>query len=437
MQVSIETTSGLERRMTVGLPGADVEKEITNRLRQLARTRRIDGFRPGKVPLSIIKGRFGAAVREEVLNEAIRRGFYDAIVKEKINPAGGPTIESVKGEEGQDIEFIASFEVYPEVEVQGLGDISIEKSASEVQDADVDNMLDTLRKQQREWVEADKAIESGDQAIIDFLGKIDGEAFQGGESSNFPLEIGAGGMIPGFEDGVIGMKAGEDKVIEVSFPEDYHVKELAGKPATFDIKVHKVNQPQLPEVDDAFAEKFGISEGGVEALKSDIRKNMERELEQALKARTKGAVLDAILDKNPIDIPAALVSDEIERLRKEAVARFTQGRNIDPSKVPQLPDEMFKAEAEKRVRMGLVVREIIASNELNADADRVRALIDNIAQSYENPEEIVNWYYEDNSRLENIQSLALEDQVVDLVLEQATISEKQISFDEAMNRNAQ
>jgi trigger factor len=233
------------------------------------------------------------------------------------------------------------------------------------------------------------------------------------------------------------MKAGEDKVIEVSFPEDYHVKELAGKPATFDIKVHKVNQPQLPEVDDAFAEKFGISEGGVEALKSDIRKNMERELEQALKARTKGAVLDAILDKNPIDIPAALVSDEIERLRKEAVARFTQGRNIDPSKVPQLPDEMFKAEAEKRVRMGLVVREIIASNELNADADRVRALIDNIAQSYENPEEIVNWYYEDNSRLENIQSLALEDQVVDLVLEQATISEKQISFDEAMNRNAQ
>ncbi|HAA97908.1 MAG TPA: trigger factor, partial [Alteromonas macleodii] len=318
MQVSVETTQGLERRLTITVPADTVDSAVKSRLQQLAKTQRINGFRPGKVPVNVIKKRFGQAVRQEVAGDVMQQNFYQAVIQEKIQPAGMPKFELTKDEDGQDLEFTASFEVYPEVEVKGVSDIEIEKPVVEITDEDLDNMMETLQKQHATWKEVKRKAKKDDKVIIDFVGSIDGEEFEGGKAEDFALELGKDRMIPGFEKPLVGAKAGEEVTIEVTFPEDYHAENLKGKDAVFQTTVKKVEGLNLPKVDEEFAKLFGVEEGGVDALKAEVRKNMQRELNQTLKAQVKEDVIAKLVEANEIDIPQALIDQEVNALREQA-----------------------------------------------------------------------------------------------------------------------
>ncbi len=434
MQVSVETTQGLERRLTITVPADSVDSAVKARLQQLSKTQRINGFRPGKVPVSVIQKRFGAAVRQEVAGDVMQQNFYQAIVQEKINPAGMPSFELVKDENGQDLEFVAAFEVYPEVEVQGVADIEIEKPVVEISDADLDNMMETLQKQHATWKEVKRKAKKDDRVVIDFVGKVDGEEFEGGKAEGFTLELGQGRMIPGFEEPLVGAKAGEDVVVEVTFPEDYHAENLKGKAATFDVKVQKVEGKQLPDVDDEFAKLFGVEEGGVEALKAEVRKNMERELTQTLKTTVKEDVITKLLEKNEFDVPKALIDQEVNALREQAKQRFSQqggGANM-----PELPAELFTDNATRRVRIGLLLGEIIKQNELKADDEKVMALIESAASAYEDPQEVVDYYKANEELMNQMRNVALEEQAIEWVLENAKTQDVTKAFDEVMNKQA-
>ena len=434
MQVSVETTQGLERRLTITVPAATVSKEIENRLRGLAKTQRIDGFRPGKVPAKVIKKRFGAAVAEEVAGEIMQRNFYEAIVAEKLNLAGAPTLEPAKVKEGEDFSFTATLEVYPEFEVAGVEAIEIEKSVSSVTDADVDGMIETLRKQHAEWVTADRAAEANDQVKVNFNGSIDGEEFEGGKAEDFTLAMGQGRMIPGFEEGIVGKSAGEEFTVEVTFPEEYHAENLKGKTASFAITLNAVETQELPEINAEFVGKFGVEDGTLESLKAEISKNMSRELEQAIKADTKTKVLDALVESNDIDIPAALIKQEIVTLREQAMQRFGQ---MAPQNAPELPDELFTEQASRRVKIGLVLGEFIKANEITADDARVQDMIASMASAYEDPAEVIAHYKDNEQALANVRNVAVEDQAIDLVLEKANVTEKEVAFEELMNKATQ
>ncbi|PKH09525.1 trigger factor [Moritella sp. Urea-trap-13] len=434
MQVSVETTQGLERRLTITVPAATVSKEIDNRLRGLAKTQRIDGFRPGKVPAKVIKKRFGAAVAEEVAGEIMQRNFYEAIVAEKLNLAGAPTLEPAQVKEGEDFSFTATLEVYPEFEVAGIEAITIEKSVSSVTDADVDGMIETLRKQHAEWVTADRAAEANDQVKVNFNGSIDGEEFEGGKAEDFTLAMGQGRMIPGFEEGIVGKSAGEEFTVEVTFPEEYHAENLKGKTASFAITLNAVEAQELPEINAEFVGKFGVEDGTLESLKAEISKNMSRELEQAIKADTKTKVLDALVESNDIDVPAALVKQEIVTLREQAMQRFGQ---MAPQNAPELPDELFTEQASRRVKIGLVLGEFIKVNEITADDARVQDMIASMASAYEDPAEVIAHYKDNEQALENVRNVAVEDQAIDLVLEKANVTEKEVAFEELMNKATQ
>ena len=428
MQVSVETTSGLERRMTVGIPAERIENEVNKRLQQTAGRARIDGFRPGKVPMSVIRKRFGASARQEVIGEVIQSSFYEAVVQEKLNPAGAPSVEPKELDEGKDFEYIATFEVYPEVTLADFADIAVERIESEVTDADLDKMLDTLRQQHTSYEAVERAAEDGDQLTIDFTGRIDGEAFQGGTASGSKLVLGSGQMIPGFEDGLVGATAGETRTVSVTFPEDYQNLDLAGKAAEFEIIVHEVAAAELPELNEEFFARFGVEQGGLEDFRAEVRKNMERELRQAIKGKTKTQVMDGLLKINEIDVPKALVSSEIDRLREQAVQQFG-GANIDPS---QLPAELFEEQAKRRVSLGLVVAEIVKQNDIKPDNDRVRAMVEELASAYQEPEQVVNWYMQNEQQLAEIQSVVLEEQVVDTVLQKAKVTDKTVSYEDAV-----
>ncbi|QUM79671.1 MULTISPECIES: trigger factor [unclassified Moritella] len=434
MQVSVETTQGLERRLTITVPAATVSKEIENRLRGLAKTQRIDGFRPGKVPAKVIKKRFGAAVAEEVAGEIMQRNFYEAIVAEKLNLAGAPTLEPAQVKEGEDFSFTATLEVYPEFEVSGIEAIEIEKSVSSVTDADVDGMIETLRKQHAEWVTADRAAEANDQVKVNFNGSIDGEEFEGGKAEDFTLAMGQGRMIPGFEEGIVGKSAGEEFTVEVTFPEEYHAENLKGKTASFAITLNAVEAQELPEINAEFVGKFGVEDGTLESLKTEISKNMSRELEQAIKADTKTKVLDALVETNDIEIPAALIKQEIVTLRQQAMQRFGQ---MAPQNAPELPDELFTEQASRRVKIGLVLGEFIKVNEITADDARVQDMIASMASAYEDPAEVIAHYKDNDQALENVRNVAVEDQAIDLVLEKANVTEKEVAFEELMNKATQ
>ncbi|QUM77569.1 trigger factor [Moritella sp. 24] len=434
MQVSVETTQGLERRLTITVPAETVSKEIDKRLRGLAKTQRIDGFRPGKVPAKVIKKRFGAAVAEEVAGEIMQRNFYEAIVAEKLNLAGAPTLEPAAVKEGEDFSFTATLEVYPEFEVAGIEAIEIEKSVSSVTDADVDGMIETLRKQHAEWVVADRAAEANDQVKMNFNGSIDGEEFEGGKAEDFTLAMGQGRMIPGFEEGIVGKSAGEEFTVEVTFPEEYHAENLKGKTASFAITLNAVETQELPEINAEFVGKFGVEDGTLESLKTEISKNMSRELEQAIKADTKTKVLDALVSSNDIDVPAALVKQEIVTLREQAMQRFGQ---MAPQNAPELPDELFTEQASRRVKIGLVLGEFIKVNEITADDARVQDMIASMASAYEDPAEVIAHYKDNEQALENVRNVAVEDQAIDLVLEKANVTEKEVAFEELMNKATQ
>ncbi|EKA4520043.1 trigger factor [Vibrio cholerae] len=429
MQVTVETLEGLQRRLNITVPAANIEDAVAAELRNIAKNRRFDGFRKGKVPMKMVAKMYGKAVRQDVLGEVMQRHFIEAIVKEKINPAGAPKFAPVEIGEGKDLVFTATFEVYPEVELKGLENIAVEKPAAEVTDADVAEMLETLRKQQATWKEVDEAAENGKRVSIDFVGSIDGVEFEGGKAENFPLEMGAGRMIPGFEDGIVGKTKGMEFVIDVTFPEDYHAENLKGKAAKFAIKVNKVEARELPELNDEFVARFGVAEGGVDALKAEVRKNMERELKQAIKARIKEQAIEGLVKENEIQVPSALIDQEINVLRQQAAQRF--GGNVEAA--AQLPRELFEEQAKRRVVVGLLLGEVIRTHELKADEEKVKALITEMATAYEDPSEVVSYYEQNQQLMNNMRNVALEEQAVDAIIAKAKVTEKAISFSELMN----
>lgn len=436
MQVSIETTSGLERRLTVNLPAETVDKEVDKRLQQAAKTVRMNGFRKGKVPLKVVRQRYGAGVRQEVLGEVMSRSFYEAVQKEDVKPAGQPSIEVVKSEPGENLEYVASFEVYPEVELKDLSEISIERPVAEVTDKDVDNMIEVLRKQQSGWKDTKRKAQKGDRVTIDFVGRKDGEEFEGGKAEGQQLELGSGQMVPGFEDGILGMKPGEEKDIEVTFPEDYQAEELRGAEVTFNIKVTASEKPELPALDEEFFKAYGVEEGGEEKFREEVRNNMERELKNAALNKVKTQVMDQLFEKHEVDLPASLVAGEVKTLRGQMVQQF--GGQISAEDAENmLPDTMFEEQAKRRVVLGLVVGEIVKENKLSVDADRVKAKVEELASTYQQPQEVVEYYYNNRELLSGVESVVLEDQVVDFVLEAAKVEEVESSYDDVIKPQQQ
>jgi len=427
MQVSVESTSALERRMTIGVPAERIETEVTKRLQQTARRAKVAGFRPGKVPMSVIRQRYEDSARQEALGDLIQATFYEAIVEQKLNPAGAPAVEPKSFEKGKDLEYVATFEVIPEIQVAGLDSIAIERLQAEVGDADVDNMLEILRKQNTRFEASDRAAENGDQLTIDFVGKVDGEVFAGGSAKGTQLVLGSGRMIPGFEDALVGVKAGEERVITPTFPADYQNLDLAGKTAEFAVTVGAVAAPQLPELNDEFFALFGVKEGGLEGFRSEVRKNMQRELRQAIKSKVKNQVMEGLLAANPVEVPKALIGNEVNRLRVQAVQQF--GGNIKPD---QLPAELFEEQAKRRVSLGLLVAEVVKQFELKPDDARVREVIEEMASAYQEPEQVVAWYYKNDQQLNEVRSVVLEEQVVDTVLQKAKVTDKAVSYEEAV-----
>ncbi len=427
MQVSVESTSALERRMTIGVPAERIETEVNKRLQQTARRAKVPGFRPGKVPMSVIRQRYEDSARQEALGDLIQATFYEAVVEQKLNPAGSPAVEPKVFEKGKDLEYVATFEVFPEFQVTGLENIAIERLQAEVADADLENMLGILRKQNTRFETAARAAQNGDQLNIDFVGKVDGEVFAGGSAKGTQLVLGSGRMIPGFEDGLVGAKAGEERVLNLTFPADYQNLDLAGKAAEFTVTVNAVAEPLLPELNDEFFALFGIKEGGIEGFRAEVRKNMQRELRQAIKSKVKNQVMDGLLSANPIEVPKSLLGNEVNRLRVQAVQQF--GGNIKPD---QLPAELFEEQAKRRVVLGLIVAEVVKQFDLKPDEARVREMIQEMASAYQEPEQVVAWYYKNDQQLNEVRSVVLEEQVVDTVLQKANVTDKPVSYEEAV-----
>ncbi|WP_439259673.1 trigger factor [Lonepinella sp. BR2930] len=429
---TIETTQGLERRVSITVPAENVKTAVGEETKRVAKNVRVDGFRKGHVPAQIVEKRFGASIRQDVLNDLLPRHFFDLMFKEKVNLAGRPTFAIEKFEDGQDLVFTATFEVYPEVELKGLENIKVEKPTVEITEADVDNMVNVLRKQQATWSESKDAAKAEDRVTIDFVGSVDGEEFEGGKATDFVLAMGQGRMIPGFEDGIVGHKAGEQFDIDVTFPAEYHAENLKGKAAKFAITLKKVEVQVLPELTDEFVAKFGPNTKTVDDLRAEIRKNMQRELKNALVARVKQQVIDGLIAENAIEVPVSAVDEEIEVLRKQAAQRF--GGNAQQT--AQLPRELFEEQAKRRVQVGLLFSAVIKANELKADEDLVKAMIADIASAYEQPAEVVEYYSKNNELMGNVRNVVLEEQAVNAVLAKAQVTEKAASFDEIMNPKA-
>ena len=433
MQVSIETTSGLERRLTVGVPADQIESEINKRLQQAAKSVRINGFRKGKVPLKVVKQRFGAGVRQEVVGEVMSRSFYDALRKEDVKPAGQPSIEPKQMEEGKDLEFVATFEVYPEVTLSEFGDIEVTRLTADVTDADIDNMIEVLQKQQASWEDTKRKTKKGERVNIDYVGTKDGEEFEGGKAENQFLVLGSDSMIPGFEKALIGCKAGEEHVLDLTFPDDYHAEELRGAAVQFKVTVNSTSAQKLPELDDEFFAKYGVTEGGLEKFRAEVKDNMARELKNAAQAKVKTQIMDALVSKHEVDLPKALVKSEIAALRNQMVQRFGgAANNAQLDFASLLPDDMFSEQAERRVKLGLVVGEVVKANSIKVDGDRVRAMIEELASTYQEPEEVVSHYYNNRDLLASVESAVLEDQVVDFLLAAGKVVDKESTYDEVI-----
>lgn len=433
MQVSIETTSGLERRLTVGVPAERIESEVNNRLQKAAGNVRLAGFRPGKVPMKVMRQRFGAGVRQEVLGEVMSRSFQEAVIQEKLRPAGQPSIEPKNLEEGKDLEYVATFEVFPEVEIVEIKGLEVEKPVAQVTDADVDNIIDVFRKQQGKWTVVERAAAAGDKVNIDYVGTRDGAAFDGGSASGSDLELGSGRMIPGFEEGVAGMVAGEEKTLQLSFPEDYHNEELKGAAVTFKVTVNSVLELVPAELNEELFARYGVDDGGLDKFRSEVRQNMARELKNAVQGKIKQQVMEAVaVAHESLEVPKALIAREVEALRDQMFQQFggAAGKDLDLKSL--LPDDMFRDNAERRVKLGLVLAELVGKLGLKVNADKVREAIEELASTYQDPEEVVNWYYSSQEQLASVESRVLEDQMVEKLLESANIIEKPCSYQEAL-----
>jgi trigger factor len=433
MQVSIETTSGLERRLTVGVPAQRVESEIDNRLQKAAKNVKMPGFRPGKVPMKVMRQRFGEGVRQEVLGEVMSQSFQEAVVQEQLRPAGQPSIEPKTLEAGKDLEYIATFEVFPEVEIVEFSDFSVDKPVAEVKDEDVDNIIDVFRKQQGSWETIERVAAEGDKVNINYAGTKDGEPFDGGSAENSDLELGSGSMIPGFEDGIVGMQSGDEKALQLSFPEDYHSEELKGAAVEFKITLNSVLEMVPAPLDDALFAKYGVEEGGEETFRKEVGENMARELKNAIASKVKQQVMDAVVDAHQaLEVPKALIAQEVDALRNQMFQQFGGAGGQDLDLKSMLPDDMFNENAERRVKLGLVLAELITKFELQPEPDKVRETIEELASTYQDPEEVINWYYSDQEQLSSVQSRVLEDQVVEKLLQSANITENECSYQEAI-----
>jgi len=431
MQVSVETTSGLERRLTIAVPAADVDGKVNAKLAEVAKTAKINGFRKGKVPLKVISQQYGEAARQEVASDLINSSYMQAIEQESVRPAGYPKIEVNTIAAGKDLEFVATIEVYPEVELGEFDGYELTRLSADIADTDIDKAIESLREQQASFSEVDRAAADGDQTTIDFTGTKDGEEFQGGKGDNFKLVLGSNSMIPGFEDGVVGMKAGESKTLDLTFPDDYQVDDLKGADVKFDVTLTKVEEKSLPEINDEFMKHFGSD--SMEAFRSEIEKNMGRELKRAVQGKLKASVMDKLVESHKVELPKALIDSEIEALREQMMQQFggmQQNKSLDLKSL--LPDEMFTEQAERRVSLGLIVGEVVKKNEIKVDAEKVRAYIDETASSYDKPQEVVDYYYQNQQMLSGVESVVLEDLVVDSILEQAKVTDKTVDYDEAI-----
>ena len=427
MQVSVEETSELGRKVTITIPADKVEKEVNQRLNGLKGRIKIDGFRPGKVPMNVVRQRYGSQVNQEVMADEMQASYRDAVLQQKLRPATAPKIEPQKVEQGQDLTFIATFDVYPEFKLCDFSKLEVTVPASEVRDEDVDLTLDRMRKQRMEWSEVDEACKNEQRITLDFVGKLDGVEFDGGKAEDFPLVLGDGGMIAGFEDNLLNLKAGENKNFAVTFPEDYGNSELAGKEATFDVTVKKVEQGVLPEVNDEFISAFGV-DGTVDALKAEIKKSLDGELQQQLKIKSKQAVMQVLIDNNELTLPETMVSQEISVLRKQALENF----KMETDSV--LPDDLFEAEAKRRVKLGLVIGEIVSEQKLQIDTQLVNQRIEQLASQYADRDQVIQYYRTNNQARASIDSLVMEDQVVDWILGQVVKKENKESFDKIVKQ---
>ena len=436
MAVTVENLEKLERKMTLTLPLNTIQLEVATRLKKLARTVKMDGFRPGKVPMSVVSQRYAYSVHYEVMNDKVGEAFAVAANEAKLRVAGQPRISEKENAPEGEMAFDAIFEVYPDVKIADLANAEVEKVSAEVSDAAIDKTVDILRKQRRTFAQraADAPAEDGDRVTIDFEGKMDGEPFAGGKAEAFQFLVGEGQMLKEFEDAVRGMKSGESRTFPLNFPADYHGKDVAGKQADFLVTVNKIEAAHLPEVNEELAKSLGITEATVEGLRSDIKKNLEREVKSRLLARNKNAVMEALVANAELDLPNASVQAELERLVEGARADLKQ-RGIKDADKAQIPDDIFRPQAEKRVRLGLVVAELVRANELQAKPEQLKAHIEELAASYEKPQEVVRWYLSDNRRMAEVEAVVIENNVTDFVLGKAKVSEKAISFDELMGQN--
>jgi trigger factor len=428
MQVSVETTSPVERRMTIGVPAEKVDQEVVQRLQKTAKTIRINGFRPGKVPVSVVQKRYGQSVRQEVINEVMRDAYIEALTQEKQNPIGYPKFEPKTIEEGKDLEFVAIFEVYPELEISDFSGIELESPQAEIKEKDIKEMIEVLRKQHGTLKSVKRKSKKKDLLTLDFVGYMDGEAFQGGTGKDQKITLGSGQMIPGFEDGLIGSKAGESVELNLTFPEDYGNEELAGKDVKFEVDVKVVEDTVLPEMNEEFFTKYGVDCKTEEDFRAEVVKNMERELNQSVSNKIKSQLVTELSEKNEVAVPAAMVQQEINRMKQEALQQFGGGQQLDASK---LPDELFKDQAESRVKTGLIFAAIVKGNDLKADADKVEAKIQELASAYESPEEVIAHYSQAENKAQ-VEAVVLEDAVVELVTSKAKVKKVKMSYEEAV-----
>ncbi|WP_435931756.1 trigger factor [Moraxella bovoculi] len=433
LDIAVNVLSDKETQLTVKVPVGTIQGKVEGRIRSLAKTAKIDGFRKGKVPVSHIRAQYGAGIQQEVINDVIRDTVFEAMNEKKIRAVGVPNIDDVKLE-NDFLVYQATVETFPEVEVKGVSEIEVERQTASVSDEDVDVMIENLQKQRQTLETKDGALEDGDEATFDFEGSIDGEKFEGGSAENYRLVIGSGQMIPGFEDGMKGMKAGEEKTIKVTFPEDYQAENLKGKEADFKINVKEVKSPKLPELNEEFFELFGVKEGGLDKLKSDVRKNMEREIKNAGRNQVKQAAFDALLEKNEFDVPKAMLEQEINRQREQMLQRFAQqfGANPNTFGADMLPNELFEDQALRAVRLGVLVSQIIDKEKIEVDQDRVTAFIAEAAENYEDPQEVIDYYTNDKQQRAGIESVVLEDQVVDYLLAQGKVTNKEVKYQDLL-----
>ena len=430
MQVSIESSKGLERQVKIVVPAEKIDTEVLQRLQKATKTVSIKGFRKGKVPLNVVKQQYGKAVRQEVLGEVVNSSFYDAIKQEDLKPVGQPKIDSIVDNTGQDLEYKATFEVYPEVKLADLSKVSIKRPVADIQADDLEKMIDVLRNQQASFDETDKPAADGDKVNIDYVGTLRGKKeFPGGSAEAQDLVLGSNSMIPGFEDGLVGVSAGDETVLKLKFPKDYHAEEVKGKSVSFAVKVNSVSAKTLPDLYDDFFKLYGVEAGGEEKFREDVEANMQRELNNAIRSNIKNRIMDQLYKLNKVEVPEALVANEIVQLKKQMIQQFGGGQEFD---LNMLPDDMFKAKAQRRASLGVIVSEVVKVESLTPNEDQVRARIDEIASTYEQPSEVVDYYYSKPELLSSVEAVVLEDQVTELVLSKGKVKEEKLSYEDAV-----